>query len=362
MPEALKDVYDQLFIERVATEFRKCHPAFNSAEFVARVFDEEWNDRELKARMSHIRVCIHEILNLPYPDAIKVLCEAAPEFRGYEALFFPDYVEAYGFDDWETSIPALEWLTRFSSSELAVRPFILLDQERMMAQMQKWSRDENYHVRRLSSEGCRPRLPWAQALPEFKKDPSPILPILNQLKQDSSDYVRRSVANNLNDIAKDNPEITIEWSKQNSGQHKDTDWIVKHACRTLLKQAHPEVMALFGYNSDENVQVEELLLNTPELKIGETLEFGFELQTAAGELGNIRLEYMIDYLKSNGSYNSKVFKISEGVLNTSSKSVTAKQSFRQMSTRTHYPGEHKLTVRVNGVNKAEASFQLLENV
>src|SRR5690606_550673 len=140
-----------------------------------------------------------------YIEAVGVLKKAAPYFTGLEAMIFPDFVETYGLDHWEASMDALELMTRYSSSEYAVRPFIAKDTERMMAQMLEWAHSDSEHVRRLASEGCRPRLPWAMGLTMLKKDPSPILPILETLKQDESLYVRRSVANNLNDISKDHP-------------------------------------------------------------------------------------------------------------------------------------------------------------
>ncbi|MGH1462639.1 MAG: DNA alkylation repair protein [Neptuniibacter sp.] len=360
MPEALKHAYNQKYLQQVADEVSRHCKGFDKAGFLALVFDDEWQARELKARMSHIRYCLHEVLNLPFTEAVPVLCNAAPEFGGFEAMFFPDYVEAYGQGHWEVSLSALEWLTRFSSSEFAVRPFIIADQERMMAQMCQWAEDENYHVRRLASEGCRPRLPWAQSLPKFKADPTLILPILNRLKADDSDYVRRSVANNLNDIAKDNPTHTLVWAQKNKGQTPQTDWIIKHGCRTLLKQAHPEVMVLFGYHGVESIEVTDLQLSQPDVAIGEELEFKFLLRSSESKLGKLRIEYEIGYMKANGKLSYKVFNISEGEFSEKEKLFNTKQSFRIMSTRKHYSGEHRLRIRINGIEKASQSFELFE--
>lgn len=361
MPDALKDIYDLAYLQRVADQFSCHHNGFNKDDFLKRVFDPDWEGRELKARMAHIRTCIHEVLNLPYPEAVPVICNAATEFGGYEAMFFPDYIEAYGGDSWEVSLPALEWLTQFSSSEFAVRPFIIADQKRMMAQMNQWAEHENYHVRRLASEGCRPRLPWAQALPEFKKDPTLVLPILNKLKSDETDYVRRSVANNLNDIAKDNPQVTIDWAKANKGNSDYTDWIIKHGCRTLLKQAEPQVMELFGYQEPWNINVSQLELSTPVIIEGETLEFSFQVISCDEVLGKLRIEYEVGYLKANGQHSFKVFKISEGIFSEPIRTLSSKKSFRQMTTRKHYPGKHWLTIKVNGVEKARKMFELFKN-
>lgn len=358
MAQALKDAYNHQYIEGLAQACEQASHDFSAKSFVARVFDDDWDARELKARSQHIRHCLHTTLNRPFPEAVAVLKEVAPGFSGYEALFFPDYVEAYGQDDWECSMDAMEWLTRFSSAEFSVRPFILRDPEKMMAQMRRWSLHDNEHVRRLASEGCRPRLPWGQALKPFKRDPALIMPILDQLREDESDYVRRSVANNLNDIAKDNPQITLEWAKQYKGQHPHTDWIIKHGCRTLLKQAQPDVMALFNYHPADDVMVTGFQLDSAAIKIGEKLEFRFQLQVNDGMLGRLRIEYAVDYVKANGQSRRKVFKLSEGEFEQPEKSFRRTQSFHQMTTRVHYPGTHRIAVLVNGVEKACLSFEL----
>lgn len=358
MSQALKDAYDQTYIARVAQVCSNAYPSFPVERFIQSVFDEQWGARELKARSQHIRHCLHQALDMPYAKAINVLMDVAPEFGGYEALFFPDFVEAYGQQHWDLSMEAMQWLTRFSSAEFAVRPFIQSDPIKMMAQMRAWSEHENYHVRRLASEGSRPRLPWGQALPVFKRDPSPILPILDKLKQDDSDYVRRSVANNLNDIAKDNPLVTIGWATRNKSKHPHTDWIIKHGCRTLLKQAQPDVMALFGYHPADEIEVSELRTEQPGIQIGESLNFAFNVRAKQGTLGRLRIEYGIDYVKSNGQLNRKVFKITEGEFEHPSRAFSRNQSFRQMTTRKHYPGVHGLVVLINGEEKARTTFNL----
>src|SRR5690606_18613561 len=244
MAEPLKAGYSSEYLERLASSIARHHPGkFNRRQFLQSVFDADWEQRELKARLQHIRSCLHQHVRLSYVDALSVLMAAAPEFGGYHAILFPDYVEAYGLDDWQPSMRALAHFTKYSSAEFAVRPFLVKDPERMLKQMQRWSRDDNEHLRRLSSEGARPRLPWAMALPQFKRDPAPLLPILDQLHADPSLYVRKSVANHLNDIAKDNPQVTLDWARRFRGVHAHTDWIIKRACRTLLKRADADALA-----------------------------------------------------------------------------------------------------------------------
>ncbi len=358
MPEPLKNAYNQDYIERLAKSIQGAWPRFDKNRFIQQVLDDEWTGRELKARMKHISAVIHDCLPLPFNKTVGVLLKAAPDFGGFEGMFFPDYIEQFGVEHWALSVQALEELTQYSSSEFAVRPMIVNDAEKMMEIMLEWANHDNYHVRRLASEGSRPRLPWAMALPEFKKNPSSILPILDKLKRDESDYVRRSVANNLNDIAKDNPDVVIAWCKANKGQHPHTDWIIKHGCRTLLKQANPEVMGLFGYTVISSVSVDDLSIKNEKLTIGDNLYFSFRISSGDKPLSKLRIEYIIDYVKATGRCSPKVFKVSESDYQQSNITFDRKHAFRQMSTRKHYVGEHKLSIRVNGEIKADVKFML----
>lgn len=360
MAPQLKEIYTSDYITRLGAELAARHRRFSAADFQRAVFDRDWPRRELKARMRHISQCLHAGLGLPYPEAIELLMAVAPAFGGLQGMLFPDYVEVYGLDHWQPSMRALAGFTRHSSSEFAVRPFILRDPEKMLRQMLAWSRADDEHLRRLASEGSRPRLPWATALPAFKRDPAPLLPILDQLRADPSAYVRRSVANNLNDIAKDNPAVTLDWATRWRGSHPHSDWIIRHGCRTLLKRAHPRALSLFEYASATHVAVKHLRLERAELCIGEDLRFEVRL---AGEpaLGRLRLEYGIDYVKANGRHARKIFKLAEGEFDDGARSFGKRHSLRQMTTRRHYPGRHRLAIIVNGEVVKERAFTLMEN-
>lgn len=357
MAEPLKNVYTPQYIKSIGNKIAEHNPAFDVAGFVQNVLAEDWETMELKARMSHIRSCIHRGLDMPYADAIEVLNQVVPHFGSYEAMLFPEFIQSYGLDDWETSLPALAHFTQYSSSEFAVRPFIEQDSKRMMSQMLEWADSDNYHVRRLASEGCRPRLPWAPALPQFKKDPTAIFPILEKLKRDDEDYVRRSVANNLNDISKDHPEWVLEWCQRNIGQHEHTDWIIKHACRGLLKASHPIALALFGYQAPNGLNVSSFSCNKASLTEGEHLQITASL-AAPETLGKLRVEYLVHYVKANGSTAPKVFIFSEGEFAEQRKLFTRRHSFERMTTRVHYPGIHKIELRVNGWVLADTSVEV----
>lgn len=361
MPEALKHRYDATYIKRLAKALHTACPGFNAAVFCDHVLDKNWKKRELKQRLHHITHCIHKNLRLPYGEAIPVLIQACKDFGGYEGMFFPDYVEQYGLQkttatQWNISMKALEAFTQVSSSEFAVRPFIVHNTPKMMAQMLKWSRHKNHHIRRLASEGCRPRLPWAMALPAFKQDPTWIFPILDALKADESLYVRKSVANNLNDISKDHPDKVMAWCKKNIGKHPHTDWIIKRACRTLLKAGHPLALQLFRYKKADKTKLVKFHLDKKRLKIGDTLAFSCAFEALPQDA--LRVEYAIHFVKKNGRHSLKKFHLMDSVNTQTYREISKSHSFEQRTTRIHYEGEHWIELFVNGMAIGKKSFYL----
>lgn len=359
MSSLLKDRYSPAYVERLAAAMAEAWPRFDAAGYVRAVLGDGWAGLELKQRMRRLSSMLHRFLPVPYARQIAVLEKAAVPFGGFEGMLFPDFVEQFGLDDFETSTRALEWFTQFSSSEFAVRPFITRYGPRMMTVMRSWASHDNEHVRRLASEGCRPRLPWALALPEFKRDPSPVLPILEALKADPSDYVRRSVANNLNDIAKDHPEVVLAVARRWLGNSKPTDALVKHACRTLLKRGDQRALELFGYRRTVGVKVTGLRLSAAKLRIGEDLRFQFNVLHRARRPVALRLEYAVDFVKASGRTTRKVFKISEGIFGPDEpRQFERKHRFRDFTTRKHHPGEHRLSILVNGEVSADRSWML----
>lgn len=365
MSTKLKDSYDDKFLRGVAKVLHSIEPSFVVDKFLKLTKDNNWEERELKSRMQHISTVLHALLPQDYKNAVAILKKAAPQtatiskHSGFLCEFYAFYIQTYGLEDWKSSIAAMEAITQYTSAEFAVRPFILKDSSKMMAQMLDWAKHRNEHVRRLASEGCRPRLPWGRALNAFKKDPSPILPILETLKDDPSEYVRRSVANNLNDIAKDHPELVLKIAKNWLGKSKPTDRLVKHALRTLLKQAHPKALKLFGFASANAAKVNKLSLSKTKLPIGDHFHFDFELEIQ--KPSTLRLEYAIDFLKANGTHSRKIFQIKEGEYKKERLTLTRKHSFRQMTTRKHYPGKHHLAIIVNGQEVHSTSFTLNKN-
>ena len=360
MAEPLKNLYNETFFSHLIQDFQAHHKAFDSDSFKALIFAHNWPQRELKDRMRHISHSLHQLLHMPFADTVALFTTVISERKGYslERMFFPDYVEVYGQEELAIGLDALAFFTSYASSEFAIRPYILKHQDLVLNRMLHWAESENLHLRRLASEGCRPRLPWAMALPSLKKDPSPILPILEKLKGDETDYVRRSVANNLNDIAKDNPEVTLEKAEQWFGHSKETDWVVKHACRSLLKQGNTRALVLFGFQEPSAISVFNLHLDNESVQIGEAFNFQFDLDNQSNSTSKLRLEYIIDFVKKNGKTSPKVFQITEKTFGPGRHHFSKNQSFKDLTTRKHYPGIHCLRIIVNGAEKATISFQL----
>jgi 3-methyladenine DNA glycosylase AlkC len=359
MPEKLKDVFFTLSsVDAMADTLKRFYPGFDKKRFVTLVFDEGFDGKELKAKMRHTTECLRQTLPKSYGRAVSILKKAAPLVKGFEAMCLPDFVELHGLDDWDVSLGALALFTKYASSEFAIRPFIISNPKRAIAFMKKLAEDKDPNVRRFASEGCRPRLPWAMALPAFKKDPSPILPILEKLKDDDSEFVRKSVANNLNDISKDHPKLVLDMCERWYGKSENTDWIIKHACRTMLKAGDSRAMLLFGFGDPRRIGVGQLTLDKKRLAIGEQVRFTFAMHVGARKACKVRLEYIVYFAKAKGKVSQKVFKITENAFAPGEHRVTRRHSFADMSTRKHYPGKHQIAIIVNGTEKARASLTL----
>jgi 3-methyladenine DNA glycosylase AlkC len=363
---ALKHIYSPAFYDRFSDFLATVLPSFDKQRFMAQICTAEFEQKELKERMRHTTKVLHNFLPADFSEAVPLIEKLITQFRrgsvGEDTLafiFFPDYVEVYGLDDFDTSMKAIEFITQFITCEFAVRPFLLKYGDQMMAQMRTWSLHKNHKVRRLASEGSRPRLPWAMAIPALKKDPTPVLPILENLKNDPSESVRRSVANNLNDISKDHPGIVLQIANAWKGQNKETDAIVRHGCRTLLKQGHPDVLTLYSLVS-EHIHLSDFTLLTPTLKIGQSLEFSFSILNDNAAHQKVRVEYAVYYKRQNGQMSKKVFKISEREYAPDEQAkIVRKQRFVPITTRKFYAGTQQLSIIINGEEKQIVNFELM---
>lgn len=351
----LKDLIDPDFIQRLGDACQQLHPAFDAGKLRQVIVDDNYASLELKARIRWVAKHLYQQLALPFVDACRILQPLSGQFGGIQGFIFPDVVEQFGLEQPEIAFAALGHFTQYSTSEFAIRPFIIRYPELTLAQLHRWAQSDNHHLRRLASEGSRPRLPWGQALPRFKKDPTPLLPILEQLKQDPSDYVRRSVANHLNDISKDQPDLMLEICQRWFGQHPATDWIVKHALRGLLKQRHPVALQLFGY---QPLAVKAQLHVAERVRMGQRLEFSVVLSQLTADTGKLRVEYAIDFAGKSGKPRHKVFQWLERVVNEPELTLHRSYLFKDLTTRKHYAGEHRLHIIVNGQIITSQNFML----
>jgi 3-methyladenine DNA glycosylase AlkC len=359
MAEPLKEMFNRAYFERLAKEVEVAMPNMKRAALVKDLLNGN-EGRELNARMRHASMTLRTHLPTDFRRAVKVLKDLAPRMpKGYTALLYPDFVGQYGHDDPGFSLDALKYFTSFGSSEFAVREFFRRDVKGTLKVMRTWAEDENEHVRRLASEGSRPRLPWSFRLDAVLKDPKLTTPILERLKADDSLYVRKSVANHLNDFSKDHPMYMVDVLRSWDLKHPHTAWIAKHASRTLIKAGDPAALALFAFDSKVKVRVDELVLSPKRLKLGDTLELNFTVVSEAARAQQLVIDYAIHYRKANGAASRKVFKLKEVELGAkASLSITKRQRIVDFSTRKHYPGEHVVEVLVNGITKARASFHL----
>jgi 3-methyladenine DNA glycosylase AlkC len=358
MAELLKNMINKQVVNQIADQISKHDPKFSPDEFRRLVLSSSWASLELKQRIRCIVNALGATVSGNYRAQIRTLKKVAPAFSGLKGLAFPDFVEVFGANDFSTSIDALKEFTPHSSSEFAIRPFILRNSKHVMPILLEWSKDRNDHVRRLASEGCRPRLPWSFPLREFIENPTAVIKILENLKDDPSLYVRKSVANNLNDISKEHPELVLSIAKKWIGKTDNTDWILKHALRTLLKNGNQKALALFGLGKVKNVHVSKLVLSKNAYAIGSELEFSAKIHNKNSKPISLRLEYAIHYLTKNGTHSKKVFKLSERLCSPGLIDVRRRHSLKQRTTRKHNPGPHQLDIIVNGEIHLSRKFVL----
>jgi 3-methyladenine DNA glycosylase AlkC len=368
MPFDLKSFFNPRTIAEIAAQLQKAHPAFAQKRFIADCL-KGLDALELTARGWHIAEVMRTLLPQDFPQAARILTQSLPpenapavdpesSMDSFRYLPHCLYVSKYGLDHFEEAMHAQYELTKRFTAEFSVRPFFEKYPAETHARFLAWARDPNVHVRRLVSEGARPRLPWAARLRSFQADPSPVLELLELLKDDPELYVRRSVANNLNDIAKDHPDLVVEVCRRWM-QSKERAPLVRHALRSLVKQGHPGALSVVGYAGKPQVRIANPQFHPKSPKIGEKLRLAFNLISASSKPQSLLVDYRVHYIKANGKPAPKVFKLSMLTLPArGSAALSASLSLHEMTTRKHYPGIHKVEALVNGVPLPLGSFDL----
>jgi 3-methyladenine DNA glycosylase AlkC len=252
-------------------------------------------------------------------------------------------------------------LTKRFTAEFSIRAYIDRYPDQTLERLHTWATDENVHVRRLVSEGTRPRLPWAPRLRRFQEDPRPVIELLEILRGDETEYVRRSVANNLNDISKDHPALAVETAARWWSDDPDTRRMVRHGLRTLVKAGDPGALAILGFGSDSPVRLAAVAIEPEEVHIGDSVRITADFDNPSTGRGEALIDFVVHFVKSNGTTRPKVFKGGErSIPPGGSARVSKLVSVAQQSTRTHHPGVHKVDVQVNGTPHPGGRFVIVD--
>lgn len=358
-PALLKEIFNRERLAHIAAETAAVAPRFDAERFMA-LATENLDDLGIMQRLRQVATSLRQSLPGSYPDTIEVLYALAPRINhGFASIALPEYVALYGHDHFDLSMEALRDLTRFGSSEFAIRPFLARDLGRTLGVMERWADDGNEHVRRLASEGCRPRLPWSFQLKELTADPQPVAGILDALKHDPSLYVRKSVANHLNDITKSHPAWVLDRLAAWPMSNPHSKWIARHALRTLIKKGDRNALAVIGAGAKAQVTIDGFRVAPAAISLGERIRLEARVASASNEPQRLVFDYAVHYVKKSGGAARKVFKLKELDLAPAGTCLlSAGQHIRDFTTRKHYAGHHRVELMVNGEVLAESGFEL----
>ena len=370
----MKNVFNVEVINLVAQHIAEQQVSFDRDKFLV-VATDDIENRELKDRANQICLALKVTLPQDFPAALDILLASLqPEIdnmdlqnvttdesgvAGWIILPYSQYVGELGQNHLELSLSALKTMTRLFSSEFGIRYFLINHESQTLEILKSWLNDPCCHVRRLISEGTRPLLPWAMQLTELKQTPDLVLPLLTKLRDDDSEYVRRSVANHLNDISKNHPDwiakVVEDWY-ENTNQKRQK--LLKHASRTLIKQGNRSVLAVFGFHQVSSLKV-SLKLDKSRLNLGESISLRLMVNNQSAVNNNLLIDYVIHHQKANGQLTPKVFKWKTLNLKSGQTIELNKlHSIKPITTRKYYPGEHKVAVLINGQQFESQSFKL----
>ena len=359
MAEPLKTHFDERIPRAIARQVKSVWPQFPAKSFVEDVLDG-YDALELMDRGRHIARVLARHLPADYSRALKILMSSIGQRRpgdqveGGMASFFylphTCFVAEFGIEHFDASMQAQHTLTQLFTAEFSIRPFIEKYEHESLALLREWAVDPSPHVRRLVSEGTRPRLPWAPRLRRFQQNPAPVLDLLRLLKDDSEIYVRRSVANNLNDIGKDHPDVLISVARQwMEGATDERRGLVKHALRSLIKQGNADALEILGFGSVPKVSLENITIKPGRVPNGGKVSVTFDVLSTARHTQRLLLDLRIHFLKANGKSSPKVFKLRSVSLPAGEKHTFRKTiSLADLTTRKHHRGKHMVDVLVNG--------------
>lgn len=355
--------------QTIAAKIKDVYPSFDTEGFLDHVMDD-FLTLNLMDRGRKITYSLHEFLPESYPEAVSILLKSietksdsesvGSPIASFMLLPFTHYVATYGLDHFDESMQAQYVLTQRFTAEFSIRPFLERHTEATLARLGEWTSDQSEHVRRLVSEGTRTRLPWASRLPKFQKNPLPVLELLERLKDDESEYVRRSVANNLNDIGKDNPDLLFRTARRwMVDADENRRKLIRHALRVAVKNCDPEALDIMSFGEQPNIEITNAAITPSEVHVGNSITINFSIKNVGQRVQSILVDFRIHYIKANGKSNPKVFKLKQIELDPGRLiQLSKKVSLVEMTTRTHYPGSHQVDALINGKIMPIGSFKL----
>ena len=374
MAEAFKNLLNADLVHEAAQHLARHAASFDHRHFVAQA-TQGLEALEMKARAMQIADALEATLPARFADAADVLeaalapaeaGDAMAQLSGLQAglrgwILWPvgEYIARRGLAEPERALQALHAMTQRFTAEFAIRPFIVAHPGLVFDTLARWTTDPSRHVRRLVSEGSRPRLPWGLQLKTLIRDPSPTLPLLHALQDDPSEYVRRSVANHLNDIAKDHPARVAQWLHEHlPSASAERRALLRHASRTLVKAGDGAVLQAWGLG--QPLRGHAVLTVAPrEIALGEAVTLTLHLRSTAAASQLLAIDYAVHHVKADGSAGPKVFKGWALTLPPRGERVLDKRhAVRPITTRRYHPGWHRVVVQVNGREVAEAGFEL----
>jgi 3-methyladenine DNA glycosylase AlkC len=369
MAEPLKARYGPEVPRAIAAMIERVHPTFASRAFVAQALSG-YEDLELLPRARHVARAMADHLPREYPVALDVVLRSlGPPAERTEGngmapfVYLPHvyWVAEHGLDHLDDSVRAMHAITQRFTFEFGIRPFVERHPREMLEVLARWCDDPSVHVRRLVSEGLRPRLPWAPRLKVFARDPRPVLALLERLRDDPDEYVRRSVANHLNDLGRDDPALLVEvctrWARDATPARAR---LIRHALRTLVKRGDPHALAVLGYGEPARVELRAASIAPARVPIGGAVEIAFELASTSRRAQRVLVDLRVSYAGARADADRvRVFKLDAGELPAGGAMALRKRlSLRQMSTRTHHPGLHRVEALVNGAAHPVGAFEV----
>ena len=360
-PRLWKDYLSKDAVSVFAKCIKDVYPKFDQKKYAMTVLSDGFLKLELKERLNKIAESLKSFLPADYDVAMGILIKAAPQVGTFENWALTIYVEKFGLKHFKSSVHAMQELTKYGTGEFAIRPFMIQHTARMLPILMKWTKSKNEHIRRLAAEGSRPRGVWVAHIEAFKKDERHVMKILEKLKNDESLYVRKAVANNLNDISKEHPDLVSQTCKkwQKTGDAR-TEWIIQHGCRTLIKNGHAGALNLFGFASKPKVKVKSFLIKPAKIKMRGAATLVLKLSTDKKSKQKLSIDYRVYFVTKNGSKTKRLFKWAVKSIDSKSEwTLEKKQSCKDQLTRKHFPGAHKIEVLINGDVVASKSVILL---